>query len=158
LFATNAGLFLERSARRWRTQDRLDAAEAAGEPRPMAAAGDPGSHGWDADACHIVRDYVIEHLAELTMRCSFDSTRTGFLTAGKASCGSGAAIHWFGGQDHDMPGSASFAAYVSRRSIAFIDRASVSSEGIGPTIGRPSEAAYGPRRRLCDQTKALRPE
>jgi len=84
--ATNAGLFLEGLSRMSNARPVGCAREAAGDPGPMAAAGDPGSHGWDADALRdIVRDYVIEHLADDDAVLVIDET--GFLKQGKASCG-----------------------------------------------------------------------
>src|SRR5271165_6826283 len=54
---------------------------------------------WDADALRdIVRDYVIEHLADDDAVLVIDET--GFLKQGKASCG--VARHWFRRQDHEL--------------------------------------------------------
>jgi len=52
----------------------------------MAATGYPWSQDWDADALRdIVRDYVIEHLADDDAVLVIDET--GFLKQGNASCG-----------------------------------------------------------------------
>lgn len=66
----------------------------------MASAGDSGRRDWDADALRdIVRDYVIEHLADDDAVLVIDET--GFLKQGKASC-EVARLHWFGGQDRQL--------------------------------------------------------
>ena len=80
-----------------------------------------GRGDWDADALRdIVRDYVVEHLADDDAVLVIDET--GFLKQGKASCGVGAAIHWFGREDYQCQIKV-FAAYVSRHGHALIDRA-----------------------------------
>jgi SRSO17 transposase len=61
-------------------------AEAAGDPGPWRQQAILGRMDWDADALRdIVRDYVIEHLAEDDAVLVIDET--GFLKQGKASCG-----------------------------------------------------------------------
>lgn len=68
------------------TQDRLMRAEAAGDPGPWRQQAILGRRDWDADALRdIVRDYVIEHLADDDAVLVIDET--GFLKQGKASCG-----------------------------------------------------------------------
>jgi SRSO17 transposase len=87
--ATNAGLFLE-GLLGWKR------AEAAGDPGPWRQQAILGRGDWDADALRdIVRDYVIEHLADDDAVLVIDET--GFLKQGQASCGV-AAIHRFGRQ------------------------------------------------------------
>src|SRR5213592_4802452 len=60
-------------------------AEAAGDPGPWRQQAILGRRDWDADALRdIVRDYVIEHLADDDAVLVIDET--GFLKQGKASC------------------------------------------------------------------------
>lgn len=61
-------------------------AEAAGDPGPWRQQAILGRGDWDADALRdIVRDYVIEHLADDDAVLVIDET--GFLKQGTASCG-----------------------------------------------------------------------
>src|SRR5258708_14873425 len=61
-------------------------AEAAGDRGPWRQQAILGRGRWDADALRdIVRDYVIEHLADDDAVLVIDET--GFLKQGKASCG-----------------------------------------------------------------------
>ena len=58
----------------------------AGDPGPWRQQAILGRSDWDADALRdIVRDYVIEHLADDDSVLVIDET--GFLKQGKASCG-----------------------------------------------------------------------
>jgi len=60
-------------------------AEAAGDPGPWRQQAILGRRDWDADGLRdIVRDYVIEHLADDAVLVLDE---TGFLKQGKASCG-----------------------------------------------------------------------
>ena len=96
-------------------------AEAAGDPGPWRQQAILGRGRWDAEALRdIVREYVVEHLADEEAVLVVDES--GFLKQGKASCG----------VSRQYPGSAGkitncqigvFAAYVSRHGHAFIDRA-----------------------------------
>src|SRR5258708_19888824 len=79
-----------------------------------------GSGYWDADALRdIVRDYVIEHLADDDAVLVIDET--GFLKQGKASC---AVARQYTGSAGKITNCqiGVFAAYVSRHGHAFIDR------------------------------------
>ncbi len=119
--ATNAGLFLEGLLGDERRKTGWMRAEAAGDPGPWRQQAILGRRDWDADALRdIVREYVIEHLADDDTVLVIDET--GFLKQGKASCGVA----------RQYTGSASkitncqigvFAAYVSRHGHAFIYRA-----------------------------------
>ena len=61
-------------------------AEAAGDPGPWRQQAILGRNDWDADGLRdIVREYVIEHLADDDAVLVIDET--GFLKQGKASCG-----------------------------------------------------------------------
>ena len=103
------------------TQDRLDARGGSRRSRSMAAAGDPGSSGLDADAfAIIVRDYVIQHLADDDAVLVIDET--GFLKQGKASCGVARQYTGSAGKITNCQIGV-FATYVSRHGHAFIDRA-----------------------------------
>src|SRR4030081_2217828 len=119
--ATNAGLFLEGLLGDEQRKTGWMRAEAAGDPGPWRQQAILGRRDWDADALRdIVRDYIIEHLADDDAVLVIDET--GFLKQGKGSCGGG----------RQYPGSAGkitncqigvFASYVSRHGHAFIDRA-----------------------------------
>src|SRR6266699_1243335 len=63
--ATNAGLFLEGLLGDEQRKTGWMRAEAAGDPGPWRQQAILGRRDWDADALRdIVRDYVIEHLAD----------------------------------------------------------------------------------------------
>jgi len=118
--ATNAGLFLEGLLGDAQRKTGWIGAEAAGNPGPWRQQAIPGRMDWDVDAPRdIVRDYVIEHLADDDAVLVIDET--GVLKRGKAS----------GGVAGQYTGSAAkisncqigvFAAYVSRHGHAFISR------------------------------------
>ena len=84
--ATNAGMFLEGLLGDEQRKTGWMRAEAAGDPGPWRQQAILGRGDWDADALRdIVRDYVIEHLADDDAVLVIDET--GFLKQGKASCG-----------------------------------------------------------------------
>jgi SRSO17 transposase len=96
-------------------------AEAAGDPGPWRQQAILGRRDWDADALRdIVRDYVIEHLADDDAVLVIDET--GFLKQGKASCGVARQYTGSAGKITNCQIGV-FAAYVSRHGHAFIDRA-----------------------------------
>jgi SRSO17 transposase len=95
-------------------------AEAAGDPGPWRQQAILGRMDWDADALRdIVRDYVIEHLADDDAVLVIDET--GFLKQGKASCGVARQYTGSAGKITNCQIGV-FAAYVSRYGHAFIDR------------------------------------
>ena len=80
--ATNAGLFLEGLLGDEQRKTGWMRAEAAGDPGPWRQQAILGRGDWDADALRdIVRDYVIEHLAEDDAVLVIDET--GFLKQAK---------------------------------------------------------------------------
>src|SRR3954466_2280017 len=82
--ATNAGLFLEGLLGAEQRKTGWMRAEAAGDPGPWRQQAILGRGRWNADALRdIVRDYVVEHLADAVLVVD----ETGFLKQGKASCG-----------------------------------------------------------------------
>src|SRR6476646_7012794 len=96
-------------------------AEAAGDPGPWRQQAILGRGDWDADALRdIVRDYVIEHLADDDAVLVIDET--GFLKQGKASCGVARQYTGSAGKLTNCQVGVC-AAYVSRHGHAFIDRA-----------------------------------
>src|ERR687883_498984 len=119
--ASSAGLFLDALLGPERRKTGWMRAEAAGDPGPWRQQALLGRARWDAEALRdVVRDYVVEALAEPDGVLVVDET--GFLKQGKASCG----VH------RQYTGSAGkitncqigvFAAYVSGKGHAFIDRA-----------------------------------
>src|ERR1700733_11398404 len=86
--AANAGLFLEGLLGDEQRKTGWMRAEAAGDPGPWRPQAILGRNDWDADGLRdIVRDYVIEHLADDDAVLVIDET--GFLKQGQASCGAG---------------------------------------------------------------------
>src|SRR5258707_8662739 len=84
--AANAGLFLEGLLSDEQRKTGWMRAEAAGDPGPWRQQAILGRRDWDADALRdIVRDYVIEHLADDDAALLID--QTGIVKQGKASCG-----------------------------------------------------------------------
>jgi DDE superfamily endonuclease len=84
----NAGLFLDGLLGDEQRKTGWMRAEAAGDPGPWRQQAILGRSDWDADALRdIVRDYVVEHLADDDAVLVIDET--GFLKQGKASCGVG---------------------------------------------------------------------
>ena len=119
--AVSAGAFLDGLLGEERRKTGWMRAEAAGDPGPWRQQAILGRVRWDADALRdVVRDYALETLADPAAVLVVDET--GFLKQGKASCG----VH------RQYTGSAGkitscqigvFAAYVSPKGHAFIDRA-----------------------------------
>src|SRR6201994_3741141 len=84
--AASAGLFLDGLLGAERRKTGWMRAEAAGDPGPWRQQAILGRGRWQADALReIVRDYVVEHLADEDAVLVVDET--GFLKQGKASCG-----------------------------------------------------------------------
>ena len=116
-------------------------AEAAGDPGPWRQQAILGRGRWDADALRdIVRDYVVEHLADDDAVLVVDET--GFLKQGKASCGVARQYTGSGGQDHQLPDRRVRRLCLAARPCLHRP-GSVSAEEPGPTIRR------GWRRRMC---------
>ena len=118
--AASAGLFLDALLGPERRKTGWMRAEAAGDPGPWRQQALLGRAWWDADALRDeVRDYAVETLADPDAVLVVDET--GFLKQGKASCG-------VGRQDTGSAGKITncqigvFAAYVSSKGHAFIDR------------------------------------
>ena len=119
--ATNVGLFLEGLLGDEQRKTGWMRAEAAGDPGPWRQQAILGRRDWDADALRdIVRDYVIEHLADDDAVFVIDET--GFLKQGKASCGVARPHTGSAGKITNCQIGV-FAAYVSCHGHAFIDRA-----------------------------------
>src|ERR1700758_5353248 len=119
--ARNAGLFLEGLLGEEQRKTGWMRAEAAGDPGPWRQQAILGRRDWDADALRdIVRDYVIEHLADDDAVLVIDET--GFLKQGKASCGVARQYTGSAGKITNCQIGV-FASYVSRHGHAFIDRA-----------------------------------
>src|SRR5262244_780417 len=119
--ARNAGLFLEGLLGNEQRKTGWMRAEAAGDPGPWRQQAILGRRDWDADALRdIVRDYVIEHLADDDAVLVIDET--GFLKQGKASCGVARQYTGSAGKITNCQIGV-FATYVSRHGHAFIDRA-----------------------------------
>ena len=126
-------------------------AEAAGDPGPWRQQAILGRRDWDADGLRdIVRDYVVEHLADDDAVLVIDET--GFLKQGKASCGVARQYTGSAGKITNCQIGV-FAAYVSRHGDAFIDRALYVAKKWTDDPDR-LETAHARRCRLCDQAKA----
>src|SRR6202048_5037323 len=118
--AKNAGFFLEGLLGDEQRKTGWMRAEAAGDPGPWRQQAILGRRDWEADALRdIVRDYVIEHLADDDAVLVIDET--GFLKQGKASCGVARQYTGSAGKITNCQIGV-FAAYVSRHGHAFIDR------------------------------------
>src|SRR3979490_2633700 len=118
--AASAGLFLDGLLGAERRKTGWMRAEAAGDPGPWRQQAILGRGRWGADAFRdIVRDYVIEHLADDDAVLVIDET--GFLKQGKASCGVARQYTGSAGKITNCQIGV-FATYVSRHGHAFIDR------------------------------------
>jgi SRSO17 transposase len=119
--AASAGLFLDALLGPERRKTGWMRAEVAGDPGPWRQQALLGRATWDADALRdMVRDYVVETLAEPDAVLVVDET--GFLKQGKASCGVGRQYTGSAGKITNCQIGV-FAAYVSGKGHAFIDRA-----------------------------------
>src|SRR6201989_2506711 len=119
--ARSAGLFLEGLLGDEQRKTGWMRAEAAGDAGPCRQQAILGRRDWDADALRdIVRDYVIEHLADDDAVLVIDET--GFLKQGKASCGVARQYTGSAGKITNCQIGV-FATYVSCHGHAFIDRA-----------------------------------
>jgi len=95
-------------------------AEAAGDAGPWRQQAVLGRSHWDADALRdVVRDYALETLAEGDAVLVIDET--GFLKQGTASCGVARQYTGTAGKITNCQVGV-FAAYVSTKGHAFIDR------------------------------------
>jgi SRSO17 transposase len=95
-------------------------AEAAGDAGPWRQQAVLGRSRWDADALRdVVRDYVVEELGESDAVLVLDET--GFLKQGTASCGVARQYTGSAGKITNCQIGV-FAAYVSTKGHAFIDR------------------------------------
>jgi len=118
--AVSAGLFLDALLGPERRKTGWMRAEAAGDPGPWRQQALLGRAQWDADALRdVVRDYAVEPLAEPDAVLVVDET--GFLKQGKASCGVGRQYTGSAGKITNCQIGV-FAAYVSGKGHAFIDR------------------------------------
>jgi SRSO17 transposase len=119
--AASAGLFLDGLLGEERRKTGWMRAEAAGDPGPWRQQAVLGRGHWNADALReVVRDYVVEHLAADDAVLVIDET--GFLKQGKASCGVARQYTGSAGKITNCQIGV-FAAYVSHKGHAFIDRA-----------------------------------
>jgi SRSO17 transposase len=119
--AASAGQFLDGLLGPERRKTGWMRAEAAGDPGPWRQQAILGRGRWEADALRdVVRDYALETLADPDAALVIDET--GFLKQGKASCGVARQYTGSAGKVANCQ-TGVFAAYVSRRGHAFIDRA-----------------------------------
>ena len=119
--AASAGLFLDGLLGTEQRKTGWMRAEAAGDPGPWRQQAILGRGRWDAEALrNVVRDYVVEHLADDDAVLVIDET--GFLKQGKASCGVNRQYTGSAGKITNCQIGV-FASYVSRHGHAFIDRA-----------------------------------
>src|SRR3954469_15557355 len=119
--AASANAFLDGLLGAERRKTSWMRAEAAGDPGPWRQQAILGRSRWDADALRdVVRDYVVETLAAPDAVLVVDET--GFLKQGKASCGVGRQYTGSAGKITNCQIGV-FAAYVSAKGHAFIDRA-----------------------------------
>lgn len=119
--AASANLFLDGLLGDERRKTGWMRAEAAGDPGPWRQQAILGRGRWDADGLRdIVRDYVLENLATDDAVLVIDET--GFLKQGKRSCGVARQYTGSAGKITNCQIGV-FAAYVSTRGHAFLDRA-----------------------------------
>src|SRR5512139_1631253 len=119
--ATSAAAFLDGLLGPERRKTGWMRAEAAGDAGPWRQQGVLGRSHWDADRLRdLVRDYALASLAEPDAVLVLDET--GFLKQGKASCGVARQYTGSAGKITNCQIGV-FAAYVSAKGHAFIDRA-----------------------------------
>ena len=119
--AVSAGLFLDGLLSDERRKTGWMRAEAVGDPGPWRQQTVLGRGRWDAEALRdVVRDYGLETLADPQAVLVIDET--GFLKQGKASCGVSRQYTGSAGKITNCQIGV-FAAYVSPKGHAFIDRA-----------------------------------
>jgi SRSO17 transposase len=118
--ATSAAAFLDGVLGPERRKTGWMRAEAAGDSAPWRQQAVLGRSHWDADALRdLVRDYVLETLASPEAVLVIDET--GFLKQGQHSCGVGRQYTGSAGKVTSCQIGV-FAAYVSDKGCAFIDR------------------------------------
>ena len=119
--AAAAGLFLDALLGPERRKTGWMRAEAAGDPGPWRQQALLDRSRWEADALRdLVREYALETLAEPEAVLVIDET--GFLKQGQASCGVARQSTGSAGKITSCQIGV-FAAYVSDKGHAFIDRA-----------------------------------
>ena len=119
--AASAGQFLDGLLGPERRKTGWMRAEAAGDPGPWRQQAILGRGRWEADALRdAVREYAVEALADADAVLVADET--GFLKQGKASCGVGRQYTGSAGKITNCQIGV-FAAYVSGKGCALIDRA-----------------------------------
>src|SRR3979411_110743 len=129
--AKNAGLFLEGLLGDEQRKTGWMRAEAAGDPGPWRQQAILGRRDWDADALRdIVRDYVIEHLADDDAVLVIDET--GFLKQGKASCG--VARQYTGSAGRSRTARSAFSRPTFRATVMRSSTAHCIFRRNGPTI------------------------
>src|SRR5205823_2024669 len=118
--AAAARLFLDALLGPERRKTGWMRAEAAGDPGPWRQQALLDRSRWEADALRdLVRDYALETLAEPDAVLVIDET--GFLKQGQASCGVARQYTGSAGKITNCQIGV-FAAYVSDKGHAFIDR------------------------------------
>ena len=118
--AVSAAMFLDGLLGPERRKTGWMRAEAAGDKGPWRQQAVLGRTAWDADALRdVVREYALEALTEPDATLVIDET--GFLKQGKASCGVGRQYTGSAGKITNCQIGV-FAAYVSAKGHAFIDR------------------------------------
>jgi SRSO17 transposase len=118
--AASAGAFLDGLLGPERRKTGWMRAEAAGDPGPWRQQAVLGRSHWDADALRdLVRGYAVETLASPDGVLVIDET--GFIKQGKVSCGVGRQYTGSAGKITNCQIGV-FAAYVSGKGHAFIDR------------------------------------
>ena len=118
--AASAAAFLDTLLGPERRKTGWMRAEAVGDRGPWRQQAVLGRSHWEADTLRdVVREYALETLAEADAVLVFDET--GFLKQGKASCGVGRQYTGSAGKITNCQIGV-FAAYVSGKGHAFIDR------------------------------------
>ena len=129
-------------------------AEAAGDPGPWRQQAVLGRSHWDADALRdMVRDYALETLASPDAVLVLDET--GFLKQGQSSCGVGRQYTGSAGKIANCQIGV-FAAYVSHKGCAFIDRQLYLPKDWTNEARAPDRGSGARRHPLCHQTRDRR--
>ena len=150
--AVNAGLFLDGLLGDERRKTGWMRAEAAGDPGPWRQQALLGRDRWDADALRdMVRDYVMEHLADDDAVLVVDET--GLSQAGQGIVRRGAAVYGFRRQDHELPDRRVCHLCIAPRPWLYRPGA-LFAKGWTDDPARLKAHIRAKRRGLCDQASA----
>ena len=149
--ATSAAAFLDGVLGPERRKTGWMRAEAAGDSGPWRQQAVLGRSHWDADALRdMVRDYALETLTSPGAVLVIDET--GFLKQGQHSCGVGRQYTGSAGKITNCQIGV-FAAYVSDKGCAFIDRQLYLPQDWTNKPERRTAAQVPEQHPLCHETR-----